>query len=610
MTAMKKIFSHIILSAAALCAVLSSCSLDRQPLNGPSSIGFPSTEEEAVAGTYAAYKGIAANLGIISVTWWRNIDCMTDIGTYRVTSGIKDLMTSSATASHTWPRAMYKKTYVAIARIHLVLDGLEDLRGTVSDETIDCLRAELLTMRAFCYDQLVQYFGAVPYIDHRLSLDDRDYARTDKETIISNILDDLSDETIDALPLRWNMESYGTARFSRVAAYMIKARIYLNYATDSNGYWEKAVEYAEKAISLAEQAGHKLADYDLTYYADADAGEPNCALFAYSGQTDDEWIWALQYNKLIDNARTVNIYYVAPRTVNGASWMGPSQTLIDYFQCKDGRHISESSLYDWQNPWANRDPRLDLFCVRDGSRTLGVQYSLDVTNDKVKDYHSGAMITNADAVGNKSEYGPNGTSGPGGYLWRKGYDDSFYGNITGASTTQTQDDINVGMLRLAELYLIAAEAHIESPSGDLARAKELIEKVRTRAGMPELGVSDQAGLRTALRYERTVEMCDEGLRWYDIRRWGIAEKMVGHDVMAPGFSSATNPRNFISNAVPSIDADGCVTYDGTTWDGKAMNLRIFQHHRFTVGRDELWPIPQEEVDGNRAISEEDQNPGY
>ena len=326
---MKKIFSHIILSAAALCAVLSSCSLDRQPLNGPSSIGFPSTEEEAVAGTYAAYKGIAANLGIISVTWWRNIDCMTDIGTYRVTSGIKDLMTSSATASHTWPRAMYKKTYVAIARIHLVLDGLEDLRGTVSDETIDCLRAELLTMRAFCYDQLVQYFGAVPYIDHRLSLDDRDYARTDKETIISNILDDLSDETIDALPLRWNMESYGTARFSRVAAYMIKARIYLNYATDSNGYWEKAVEYAEKAISLAEQAGHKLADYDLTYYADADAGEPNCALFAYSGQTDDEWIWALQYNKLIDNARTVNIYYVAPRTVNGASWMGPSQTLID-----------------------------------------------------------------------------------------------------------------------------------------------------------------------------------------------------------------------------------------------------------------------------------------
>ena len=105
-------------------------------------------------------------------------------------------------------------------------------------------------------------------------------------------------------------------------------------------------------------------------------------------------------------------------------------------------------------------------------------------------------------------------------------------------------------------------------------------------------------------------MCDEGLRWYDIRRWGIAEKMVGHDVMAPGFSSATNPRNFISNAVPSIDADGCVTYDGTTWDGKAMNLRIFQHHRFTVGRDELWPIPQEEVDGNRAISEEDQNPGY
>lgn len=605
---MKPVYKPIL---TLLCAgALSACTLERLPLNGPSTEGFPSTEEEAVAGTYAAYKSIASNLGIVSVTWWRNIDCMTDIGTYRVTSGIKDIMMSTATPSFSWSTKMYSKGYQSIARIHLVLDNLESLRGTVADETLDCLKAELLTMRAFYYDQLVQYFGDVPLVDHSLSLDDRDYPRTPKAEVVARILSDLDDATIDALPVRWNKATYGTARFSRVAAYMVKARIYLNHAALDDSYMEKAAFYAEKAVALAEEAGHTLAEYDLTYYPDAAAGEPNCALFGYEGQTDDEWIWALQYNKLIDNSRTVNIYYVAPRTLNGASWMGPSQALVDLFQCRDGKFITESPLYDWKDPWANRDPRLDLFCVRDGSRTLGVEYSIDVTHDKVKDYHTGVMIDNRDAVGNKSEYGPNGIQGPGGYLWRKGYDEAFYGNITGASTSQTQDDINVGMLRLAELYLIDAEAQVESPSGDLARAAELINRVRTRAGMPEVTATDREGLRKAIRYERAVELCDEGLRWYDLRRWGIAEKAVGHDVMAPGYSSAAKPRNFISNVKPVIDDDCIVTYGDETWDGEAGNLRIFQHHRFTPGRDELWPIPQEEVDANAAITPEDQNPGY
>ena len=606
---MKKLFTHMV-TAVLGSALIMSCTLERLPLNGPSTEGFPSTEEEALAGVYAAYKEISSNRSIISVTWWRIIDCMTDIGTYRVTSGIKDIMMSTATPSFSWSTKMYSRGYSTISRIHLVLDNIDNLKGTVSDETLDCMKAELLLMRAFYYDQLVQYFGDVPWIDHSLTLEDRYYPRTRKDTIVANILGDLSDEVMDALPVRWNKSTYGTTRLSRVAAYMLKARIYLNHADLSPDYMDKALEYSERAISMAKDAGHVLAEYDTTYSPDADAGEPNCKLFSYAGQTDDEWIWALQYNKLIENLRTVNIYYIAPRVLNGASWTGPSQAFIDLFQCTDGLYINESPLYNWQDPWANRDPRLDLFCVRDGSRTMGVEYSIDITKSKVKDYHTGAMINNSDAVGNKSEYGPNGKQGPGGYLWRKGYDDAFYGNITGSSTDKTQDDINVGMLRLAELYLIAAEANIESAEGSLTRAAELINAVRNRAGMPDLTVSDKAGLRKALRYERTVELCDEGLRWYDLRRWGIAEKAVGHDVMAPGYSSEAAPRNFISNVKPTIDDDCVVSYGDETWDGNASNLRVFQRHRFTVGRDELWPIPQEEIDSNNAISPEDQNPGY
>lgn len=93
--------------------------------------------------------------------------------------------------------------------------------------------------------------------------------------------------------------------------------------------------------------------------------------------------------------------------------------MMDTFQCTDGKPISESELYDWQNPWKNRDPRLDLYCVRSGSRTMGIQFSTDPADKTVYDYISGTSVTNSDVTGNKSEYGPNGIQGPGGFLWRK-----------------------------------------------------------------------------------------------------------------------------------------------------------------------------------------------
>ncbi len=605
---MKKLIFTIITIFA-----LASCSLERNPLNGPSTAGFPSSQEEALAGTYSAYRAIAQNYGHLTANWWRTIDCITDIGAGRIASApFVQLVTSTISTENKWIVQFYDKSYVAIARANFVLDGIDNLQGIMSEEDIASMKAELLCMRSFCYDQLIQYYGPVPYIDHSLTLDDMSYPRMPKDEIVAKIIADLDDSLIDALPERWTSDM-GTARFSRAAAYMLKARIYMNYATSGNGYWEKAIEYADKAIEIAERNGHKLAEYDLTYFPDHTSGEPNCKLFAYAGEKDDEWLWSHQYNALSEDLVTINIYYYAPRTLNGSSWMGPSQHFIDAIQCTDGKSITESSLYDWTNPWKNRDPRLDLFCVRDNSRTMGVEYSLDITKTHVMDYNTDTKMANhnlqIEGVTNKGEYGPNGPKGTGGYLWRKGYDDSFYGAITGGSRDQTRDAINTGIFRMAELYLIAAEARIEA-NQELDVAKEYIERIRTRVNMPSLTASDQASLRKALRYERMVELCNEGLRWYDLRRWGIAEKAMSRDQMAPGQSTAKAPKKYISNAKPTIDENYLVTYDGTTWDGSESNLRKFSTYVFTVGKDEYWPIPKSELDANAAMTPADQNPGY
>lgn len=155
-------------------------------------------------------------------------------------------------------------------------------------------------------------------------------------------------------------------------------------------------------------------------------------------------------------------------------------------------------------------------------------------------------------------------------------------------------------MRLSELYLIRAEALIETGK-DLSTAKSDIEAIRSRAGMPALTSQDQTYLRSALRYERMVELCNEGFRWFDIRRWGIAAHVISGTLYAPALNGD------VSNVKPVIDGNWCVKYGADTFDGKTANLRKFIDMSFDPAKDNLWPIPEAEIIGNPLIT---QNPGY
>ena len=239
---------------------------------------------------------------------------------------------------------------------------------------------------------------------------------------------------------------------------------------------------------------------------------------------------------------------------------------------------------------------------------MDIQFSTDPADKTVKDYRSGKAVSNADVTGNKSEYGPNGIQGPGGFLWRKYSDPAYYGTITG---TNYEDELDMPIIRLAELLLVDAEANIEWEGGDLARAKAQIDRVRARVNMPPVA-SGRDALRSALRYERKVEIAAEGFRWFDIRRWKEADgktplalKAVGGNQYAPGYGKT------VSNAKPIIDENWIVTYDGTTtFDGKAFDARVHTERKFNLGKDELWPFPYSEMVTNPLIGLDNNNPGY
>jgi starch-binding outer membrane protein, SusD/RagB family len=122
--------------------------------------------------------------------------------------------------------------------------------------------------------------------------------------------------------------------------------------------------------------------------------------------------------------------------------------------------------------------------------------------------------------------------------WKK-YQVSMYPDRYPTERVSNQwPPLNYRELRLADVLLLLAET--ENELGNTTRAVDLINQVRSRAGVAALDVNafNQVSLRNQLMHERAVELCGEGKRWYDLMRWGrLAEVLQS---IRPGFILGTH----------------------------------------------------------------------
>jgi hypothetical protein len=80
--------------------------------------------------------------------------------------------------------------------------------------------------------------------------------------------------------------------------------------------------------------------------------------------------------------------------------------------------------------------------------------------------------------------------------------------------------------RYAEILMNYAEACIELGGADLQNGMDALNMVRNRAGLPDRVTTDQAMAREYVRHERNIEFFAEGHRFYDMRRWMVAEQAI------------------------------------------------------------------------------------
>ncbi|WP_119080093.1 RagB/SusD family nutrient uptake outer membrane protein [Chitinophaga alhagiae] len=196
-----------------------------------------------------------------------------------------------------------------------------------------------------------------------------------------------------------------------------------------------------------------------------------------------------------------------PPTLFGNGNINPSQNLVDAFPMANGYPITDgASGYDPANPYAGRDKRLALYIVYNGSKLRNTTINTGV----------GAGDDGLDARPNSTRTG---------YYLKKLLREDV--NVNPVSTSD-QKHFNTH-IRYTELFLNYAEAANEAwgPDGTGTQsysARAVIAAIRKRAGIPApdaylQSVTTKEAMRELIRNERRLELCFEGFRFWDLRRW-------------------------------------------------------------------------------------------
>ncbi len=272
------------------------------------------------------------------------------------------------------------------------------------------------------------------------------------------------------------------------------------YTDGNNTTWEQAANYAGEVLELNGGVSG-FASNGLNWYT-------RTSDITDQGSNPAEILWRADKSES-NNLESDHF----PPTLYGDGRLNPTQNLVDAFPMVNGYPISDaSSEYDAANPYTNRDPRLAMFILINGS-TAGTGGS--------------TIFTSVDG-GTDDGLNIKETSTRTGYYLRKLLRQDV--NLNPNSTT-TQEHYKP-RIRYTEMYLAYAEAANEAwgPTGTgnySFSAYDVIKAVRSRAGLGQSNgdaylesvKADKEAMRQLIRNERRLELCFEGFRFWDLRRW-------------------------------------------------------------------------------------------
>ncbi len=431
-------------------------------------------------------------------------------------------------------------------------------------------QGEALFLRAWYYAILLKHYGGIPLIGDTI------YTTTDKINNVRNTYEECvnyitsqCDAAAAILPVSYSGLDYGRA--TKGACLALKARVLLYAASplfNGGGNTQdpnlKAIigypSYDASRWNAAADAAKAVMDLNV-YSLHQNDTKPGYGFYeVFLLRKNEEYIFA----QMNPNNQDLEALW-RPPSRGGSSTTGsfPYQNLVDAFEMSNGLSITDpASGYDPTNPYANRDPRLE-HTVTHNLSNIYVAYG---TISPVYTYDG---EPNGDGFG---------VGTPTGYYGNKMCSDDVVPNYLFQNSPRC-----LPLMRFADILLMYAEAtnEVSGPSQEVYTA---VESIRQRAGLNPYqlptGLS-QDSMRKVIQHERQVELAFEESRFWDVRRWKIADQTETQ--LERGMRVTKN-------------ADGTYTY--TVQDVRKHNFNTAMY---------LWPIPQSETAKSTDLL---QNPGY
>ncbi len=495
---------------------------------------------------------------------------------------------NQTSASSSYVTFWYDHYYQGINKASIFIQNVDSNPELTESEKV-VWKAQARAMRAYYYWNIFRCYGPIVIlgeepVDTGAELSSLLRARNTVDECIKFIADEF-DAAAKDLPARYTGANYGRIDRGACKAYKAKALLYAAsplyngntmYAkvvnndgtnlfpqTEDRTKWEKARDAFKEFLDEFVPAYYdlhvvKTADGKTDFYESYRQITTGCYLDSKENIFVRE-VWHGELNYAI----TPGHRQTDVGSLRGGLGLGTSQEMVDMFFTDKGLRIVDDPDYqkveygintvpsadmfgseeDFNDPvvptrnyfkknsnltlkqWAHREPRFYVCVTYNGSTWLNTETT------------AGALTT---------ELYYNGNSGN----QKMGHDAPYTGygmrKCARSNHEEGRDNHYSGNMRLGEVYLSYAEALAEC--GDTKGAIEYVNKIRARAGVPEYGtgkddngfdrvdyVSRGYDVVNLVRRERLVELCFESARFFDVRRWKVADMAVGDDWIYPSY---------------------------------------------------------------------------
>ena len=447
-------------------------------------------------------------------------------------------------------------------------DEVADENGQFKQSPLnETMKSEARFLRALAYFELVKRYGGVPLLGDKVYTleDDLEIPRNTFAECVDYITSELelAKKDLRGLPMRGSDGNNYTAVPTREACDALKSRVLLFAASklfneDPIEKGNALVGYESYDANRWKVAADAAKDFIKTYGHEG-TGAINLnpdfrnVFLSFYGAANPEVIWVVQDQFDSYALETTNGPLGFSAKALGHGQTLPTQNLVEAFPMLDGKQIGQSSKYRYtmDDQYSNRDPRLEMTVLHNGSNWLGTNLAT---------YQGGYNNPANQNLYTRTSY----------------YMAKFLGDYTSGTKEYSNALHPWVMFRYAEILLNYAEAMNEYAGPNADGVKESIIMLRKRAGIEAgddglYGVPANATkeeMRELIYNERRVEMAFEEQRYFDIRRWRLAENIFASPVKGLTITNRDGMLNYAETALLNVQ-----------WDNKRY----------------LYPIPYSEV---------------